>query len=141
MWTIFISNKTAQRATQVARPSITVQGIRETRSKGLLVEIGCAAKDRDRLDSVFWDVVGEQGTVHHLVPIIQVKILDLDPTTEEAQAEVAVRSFLQEDPSVEAKVMLARSTFRGSGKAFVQLEEVHALGLLKRTYYCGQKLR
>ena len=57
---------------------ITVQRIRETRSKGLLVEMRCAAKDRDRLDSGFRDVVGEQGTDRHLVPMTQVEILDQD---------------------------------------------------------------
>ena len=63
---------------------VTVHGIRETRSKDLLVEMRCAEKDRDRLDSVFRDVTGEQGTVRHLVPMILVEILDLDFTAEEA---------------------------------------------------------
>ena len=53
---------------------LTDQGMRETHSKVHLVKMRCAAKDRDRL-----------GTVHHLVSRIQVEILDLEPTTEEAE--------------------------------------------------------
>ena len=36
---------------------VTIEGIRETRSKYLLVELKCAVKDRGRLDSAFRDVV------------------------------------------------------------------------------------
>ena len=51
----------------------------------------CAAKDRDRLDSAFRDIVRKQGTVRHLIPMIQVEIVDLDPTTEEVQVQETVR--------------------------------------------------
>ena len=104
---------------------ITVQGIRKTRSKDLLVEMRCAANNRDRLDSAFRDVVGEQGTIRHLFPMLQVKILDLNPTTEKAEVEEAVRSCLHTDPSADVKVSLARRPLRR------ELEEVCALRLLK----------
>ena len=39
----------------------TVQGIRETRSKDLLVELTCSKKDRGRLDIAFKDPVGCAG--------------------------------------------------------------------------------
>ena len=42
-------------------------------------------KDRNRLDYAFRDVVGKQGTVRHLIPMTQVEILDLEPTTEECR--------------------------------------------------------
>ena len=74
----------------------------------------CASKDRHRLDSAFREVVGEQGIVRYLVPMIQVEILDLDSTTEEVEVEAAVRSCLHEDLSVEVKVSLARRPFRGA---------------------------
>ena len=47
---------------------ISVLGIRDTRSKDLLVEMKCVAKDRGRLDSVFRDAIAESRTVPHLVP-------------------------------------------------------------------------
>ena len=102
---------------------IAVQGIRETRSKCLLVEMRCNAKDRYRLGSVFRDVVGEQCTVRHLVPMVQVEILDLDPTAEKAEVKETMRSCLYEDPSAQVKVSLTRRPFKGVRKAFVQLED------------------
>ena len=39
----------------------TVQGIRETRSKDLLVEIKCSAKSRGRLDTAFKEVIVARG--------------------------------------------------------------------------------
>ena len=48
--------------------SATVQGIRETRSNDLLVEIKCFAKSRGRLDTAFKEVIGAMRTVRHLNP-------------------------------------------------------------------------
>ena len=58
---------------------VKVREIRETRTKDLLVEIKCAAGDRGNLDSAFRDAVGESGSVCHLVPMVEVQILDVDP--------------------------------------------------------------
>ena len=52
----------------------------------------CAGKDSDRLDTAFRNAVGVQGTVRHLVPMIQIEILDLDLTTEDAEVKEAVRN-------------------------------------------------
>ena len=69
---------------------ITIGGIRETRTKDLLVEIKCDAKDRVRLDSAFCEVIGETRFVRHLVPTGEVDILDIDPTTEAEEIAKAV---------------------------------------------------
>ena len=61
---------------------IKIGGIPETRMKDLLVEVNCAAEDRGRLDSAFRDVVGESGSVRHLVPAVKLEIVDINPTAE-----------------------------------------------------------
>ena len=58
----------------------TVQGIRETRSKDLLAKLKCTTKSRGRLDNVFKEAVGARGVVRHLIPRIEVEIVDLEPT-------------------------------------------------------------
>ena len=57
---------------------VTVQGIRETRAKDLLVKVKCSNKDRGRLDSTFNEVIGASGTVRHLIPRIEVGIEDVE---------------------------------------------------------------
>ena len=59
-----------------------IGGIRETRTKDLLVELKCKAKDSVKLDSAFRDAIGATGFVRHLVPTVEVEILDIDPTME-----------------------------------------------------------
>ena len=113
---------------------VEVGGIRETRTKDLLVEIKCAAGNRGKLDSAFRDAVGESGSVRHLVPMVEVEILDVDPTVEEEEVAKAVRSCLREEPSACVKVSLTKKPFRGTRKAFVRLEEASALTLLKATH-------
>ena len=113
---------------------VKVGGIRETRTKDLLVEIKCAAADRGKLDSAFRDAVGESGSVLHLVPMVEVEILDVDPTVEEEEVAKAVRSCLREEPSACVKVSLTRKPFKGTRKAFVRLEVASALTLPKATY-------
>ena len=104
---------------------VTIEGIGETRSKDLLVDIKCAAKDRGRLDSAFRGVVCETRSVRHLVPTIELEILGI--------AE-AVRSCLREDASSEMKVSMTRRPFRGTRKTFVTLEKARGLTLLKVTH-------
>ena len=74
---------------------VRIGGIRETRAKDLLVEVKCAAENRGRLDSAFRGVVGGSGSIRHLVPTVEVEILDVDPTVEEEVAE-AVLSYLRD---------------------------------------------
>ena len=57
---------------------VTVQGIRETRSKGLLVELKVPKEGRRWLNSTFQEAIGVSGTVRHLVPRIEVEITDLE---------------------------------------------------------------
>ena len=85
---------------------VTIGRIRKTRLKDLLVEVRYAAKDRVRLDSAFRDEVGETGSVRHLVPTVDVEILDMDLTAEAEEVAEAVRSCLREEPSSEEKVSM-----------------------------------
>ena len=71
---------------------LKIGGIKETRTKDLLVEVKCAAKDRGRLDSAFRDIVEETGFVRHIIPTVEVEILDIDPTAESEEVTEAVRS-------------------------------------------------
>ena len=67
-----------------------------------------------RLESVFRDVVGESGSVSHLVPTVDVEIMDIDPTVEEEEVAEAVWSCIQEDLFSGIKVSLTRKPFRGT---------------------------
>ena len=74
----------------------TVQRIRKTQSKNLLVKLKCSKKDRERLDTAFKEAVRTSGTVRHLIPRIEVEIADLDPSIEAGDVEEAVRGFLKQ---------------------------------------------
>ena len=120
---------------------VRIGRICETRTKGLLIEMKCTAENRGRLDSAFRDAVGESGLVRHLVPTVEVEILNVDPTLEKEEVAEAVRSYLREEPYSEVEISLTRTPFRGSRKsfrgtrkAFVRLEEARALTLLKATH-------
>ena len=53
---------------------VTVHGIRETRSKDLLVELKCSKEGRRRLDTALKEVIGASGTVRYLIPRIYIYI-------------------------------------------------------------------
>ena len=59
-----------------------VQGIRETRSKNMIVELKCSIKDRERLGTALKEAVGDSGTVRRLIPWIEVEISDLESSIE-----------------------------------------------------------
>ena len=109
----------------------TVQGIRETRSKDLLVELKCSTKNRERFNTAFNEVVGARGTVRHLIPRIEVEIANLEPTIEAEDVEDAVRSYFDQGPELELRVSLSKTAYRGNRKTYVVLEEARALKLLK----------
>ena len=112
----------------------TVQGIRETRSKDLLVELKCSTKTRGRLNTAFKEVTGARGTVRHLILRIEVEITDLEPTIEAKDVDDAVRSLFDEEPELELWVSLSKTPYRGNRKAYVLLEETRELKLLKGAY-------
>ena len=91
-------------------------------------------EDRGRLDSAFRDVVGESGAVRHLVSTAEVEILDIVPSVETEKITKAVRSFLQKEALGGMKVHMTKRSFRESRKAYVLLEEVWALKLLKAAH-------
>ena len=82
---------------------VTFQGIRETRSKDLLVELKYSKDDRERLDSAFKEVVGASGSVRQLIPRIEVEIADIDPSTDTEDVEETGRDFFdhESDPELE----------------------------------------
>ena len=113
---------------------VTNSRIREIRLKDLLVKVKCATKDRGKLDSVFRDVVGETESVRHLVPKVEVEILDIDSNAKAKEVAETVMSCLQEEPSSNLKVSMMKRPFRGTRKTFVRLKEERALILLKATH-------
>ena len=106
----------------------TVQGIRETHSKDLLLELKCSTKGRGRLDTAFKEAVGARGTVRHLIPRIEV---DLEAIIGAEDVEDAVRSYFDQGSELELRVSLSKTPYRGKRKAYVLLEEAMALKLLK----------
>ena len=112
----------------------TVQGIRETRSRDLLVELKCSTKSRGSLDTDFKEAVGSRGLIRHVIPRIEVEIADLDPTIEAGDVEKAVRGFFEQELEIELTVSLTKRPYRGNRKVFVLLEEEKALKLLKAAH-------
>ena len=72
--------------------------------------------------------------VRHLVPMVEVEILDTDTTTEVPEVEESLRSCFLEGTTSELMVIMTRRPFRGSKKTFIKLEELHALDLLKAAH-------
>ena len=113
---------------------VTVHGIRETRSKDLLVELKCSKGGRGRLDTALKEVIGAIGTARHLIPRIEVEIADTEPSIEAEDVENAVRGFFDHASELKLKVSLTKRPYRGNRKAYVLLEEAWALKLLKATH-------
>ena len=105
--------------------------IQETRTKELLGEVECETENRGIRDTVFRDVVCESGLICHLVPTVEAVILEINPTAENEEITEAVRSCLQEETPGEIIVCMRKKPFRGTRKAYVMLEEVSALIVLK----------
>ena len=66
--------------------------------------------------------------------MVEVEIMDFDPTAEVMEVEEAVRSCLHEESTSEVKVSMTKRLFRGTRKAFIKLEETRALRLMKATH-------
>ena len=110
----------------------TVQGIRETRSIDLLVELKLFKKGRARLDTAFKEAVVAIGVLRHLIPWI--KIADLEPSIEAEDVKEAVRGFFEQEPEMEFRVSLTKTPYKGNRKAFIPLEEARALKLLNAAH-------
>ena len=72
---------------------VTVHEIRETRSKDLLMKLKCSKEGRGWLDTALKEVIGASGAVHRLIPRIEVKITDIEPSIEVEDVDDAVRDF------------------------------------------------
>ena len=106
----------------------------------MIVELKCSKKARERLDTAFKQAVGASETVRHLIPRIEVEISDLDPSIETGDVEVAVRGFFEQDSEMEFEVSQMKTSYRGNKKAYVLLEEVRALKLLKAAHIKSWKM-
>ena len=87
-----------------------MQGIRDTRSKDLLVELRCSKEGRRRLDTTLKEVIGASGTVRHLIPMIQVEIADIKPSILAENVEDAISGFLGHGSELELKMSLRDHT-------------------------------
>ena len=96
-----------------------------------MVEIKWAAEDRGRLNSAFQGVVGDGGSIGHLIPRIELEIRNIDPTTEDVEVEEAISNFLGEEMAMKMKVSLTRRLCRETRKAYVTLEKAQAFRLSK----------
>ena len=112
----------------------TVEGIRETRSKDMLVKLKCSKKDRGRLETTFKEVIGVSGAVRHLIHRIEVEIADLEPSIKAEDVEEAVRGFFGQGPEMKLRVFLTKPPYSENRKAYLLLEEVRAIKLLKAAH-------
>ena len=83
------------------------------------------------MDSAFHEAIGASGPVRHLVPMVEMEILEIDTTVNAEDIAEAVGSCLREEPSLGMEVSLTKRPFRDTRKAFVRMEEARALKLLK----------
>ena len=91
---------------------VTVQGMRKTRSKGLLVKLKCSKVGRGRLDTALKEVVGASETVRHLVSRIEDEIADIEPSVETGDVEDAVSGFFEHGSVLELKLFREASPKR-----------------------------
>ena len=75
------------------KQGVTVQGVRETRSGDLLVELKCSADEKGRLNSSFCEVFGHGGSIRYLIPWIEVEISEIEPNIEAEDVEEAIKDF------------------------------------------------
>ena len=112
----------------------TVQGIKETRSKELLVKLKCSKVGRGRLDTDLKQVIGASGTVRHFILKIEVETTDIEHSIDAEDVEDAIRGFFDHGSELELEVSLTKTPYRGNRKAYVLLEKARALKLLKATH-------
>ena len=66
--------------------------------------------------------------------MVEVDVLDIDPTLEVPEVQEALRNCLREETASELMVTMTKRPFRGTSKSFIKLEESRALKLLKVTH-------
>ena len=85
---------------------LTVQGIRESHFKDLLVELKCSAENRERLNSAFYEVVGASGSVRHLIPMIELEVSGIGPRMQIDNVGEAVKGFFEHRATLDMKLSL-----------------------------------
>ena len=79
-----------------------------------MVELKCSKEDRGWLDSALKEVIAASGTVRHLIPRIEVELVDIDPSIEAEDVEDAVRGFFDHGSELELKVCLTKIPSKGN---------------------------
>ena len=68
----------------------------------------CSKEGRGRLDTALKEVIGASGTVHLLIPKIEVEIADIEYSSEAEDVEDAVRGFFDHASELELMVSLTK---------------------------------
>jgi hypothetical protein len=107
-----------------------VRAIRQTRTGGVLLELGAKTKNRDNFSDALKNALGECGTVRNLEPKTTLEIRDLDSLTTVEEVREAILRDLGENAG-DVKVFLTRPNSRELKLAVVSLSERGANILLK----------
>ena len=109
---------------------VTVQIIRKTHSKDLLVELKSPKEHRGRLEFFLKEVISESGSVRYLMPRVEVEISKIEPSIEVKDVEEAVKSFFSHGSTIDLKVSLTKRPFRSTRRVCDLLEEAWAVMLM-----------
>ena len=123
---------------------VTVQGIIETRSKDLLMELKCFKEGKGWLDTALREAIGASGTVLHLILRIEIEITQSYPhknrvgllqglPKDESKSVLPLFSFWPhggELPGAQPKLKLLKVCRRGARCEFLR-KETAVLTLLR----------
>ena len=84
---------------------VIILGVRERRSKDLLVELQCSKESRGRLHPVLEGIIIATRSVLHLIPKIEIEITDIDPNTEADDVEGTSSGFIDHGSEVKLKCL------------------------------------
>lgn len=107
-----------------------VRSIRQTRSGGVLLEIGEEPREKGAFREAIRTILGDKAVVSSLEPRHTVEIRDLDCLTDEAEVKAALQRDITE--LGEARIGLTPVNTRGQRVAIVELGEGAAAKLLER---------
>lgn len=109
--------------------NVTIEGVRQTRSGCLLVEITANDEGKCSFKDKIADAVKEVANVRHLSPMATLEIRDLDAATEADEVRSAIMTALGDETANDFKVNLSKSNSWGSKVAYVLINEARAVKL------------
>lgn len=107
-----------------------VRTIRQTRSGGVLVELGKNCKNKEEFTSKVKQALGTTANVQNLAPRTTVELRDLDSYTTVEEVEAAIKTSLGCNEA-DIRVNLTRANNRELKVAIVQMAERQATDLLE----------